>query len=226
MGKRKLREGIVSAGLINEFNIEVFELSSRISLKARNFEELWKSLSYLISTLYEKYEYKDDIEIKDNRAEYIKYYLLYLICYIPPVDVDKSLIGNPQEVLSVYNSLSPDIKQKSEIAFVYDILTLFNVTPINYIRFNEIYKTASDNDKIIIQTRLPRIRQRTLSVLTKAYFTLPTKDIQEWLIINDYKVLKNYLLENWKQLPNTNNENYDERITEEQITLRVPKKKK
>jgi len=148
---RKLREGIVSAGLINEFNIEVFELSSRISLKARNFEELWKSLSYLISTLYEKYEYKNNAEIKDNRAEYIKYYLLYLICYIPPVDIDKSLVGNPQEVLSIYNSLSPELKQKSEITFVYDILTLFNVAPINYIRFKELYKIASDNDKIILQ---------------------------------------------------------------------------
>jgi len=151
---RKLREGIVSAGLINEFNIEVFELSSRISLKARNFEELWKSLSYLISTLYEKYEYGNETKIKDNRAEYIKYYLLYLICYIPPVNIDKSLIGNPQEVLSVYNSLSQELKQKSEIAFVYDLLTLFNVAPINYVRFSEIYKIASDNDKIIIQVNL------------------------------------------------------------------------
>ena len=79
---------------------------------------------------------------------------------------------------------------------------------------------------LLLKGRLNRIRQRTLSVLTKAYFTLPTKNVQEWLIINNYDVLRNYLLESWKQLPNANNEDYEERITEEQITLRVPKKRK
>ncbi|ORX58570.1 hypothetical protein BCR36DRAFT_580177 [Piromyces finnis] len=223
---RKLREGIVSAGQINEFNIEVFELSSRMSLKAKNFEELWKSLSYLITTLYKNYEYRNNTTQNDNRAEYIKYYLLYLICRIPPVNVNKSLIGNPQEVLTIYNSLSSYLKNKKEMTFIYNLITLFNIAPINYFRFSELYKKTSDNDKIIMQCRLPRIRQQTLSVLTKAYFTLPTKDIQEWLIINDYDSLKNYLLENWKQLPNASNENYEERITEEQVTLRVPKKRK
>jgi len=45
-------------------------------------------------------------------------------------------------------------------------------------------------------------------------------------MINNYDVLKNYLIESWKQQSNTSDENYEERITEEQITLRVPKRKK
>ena len=118
-------------------------------MKAKNFEELWKSLSYLISTLYKKYT--GDIEQKNNRAEYIKYYLLYLICYLPPLNVEKSLIGNPQEVLSFYYSLSEELQQTPELTFVYNLMILFNVAPINYIHFKELYKQANDNDKILIQ---------------------------------------------------------------------------
>ena len=131
--------------------IKVFELSSRIALKAKNYEELWKSLSYLISTLYEKHKSNDTEQKNNNRAEYIKYYLLYLICYLPPINIEKSLIGNPQEVLSLYYSLPEELQQTPELTFVYKLLILFNVAPINYIRFTELYKNANDNDKILIQ---------------------------------------------------------------------------
>jgi len=221
---RKLREGIVSSGEINEFTIEVFELSSRIALKANNFEELWKSLSYLILTLYENFKYEN--EQKNNKAEYIKYYLLYLICYLQPRNIEKTFIGNSQEVLSIYNSLSEELKNSPEISFVYEILILFNVAPINYIEFGKLYDKANEYDRILIQCRVPEIRKRTLTLLTKAYFTLPTDDIKKWLIIDNYEDLKTYLFESWKQLPNNTNTDFNKRITKEQITLRVPKKKK
>ena len=127
----------------------VFELSSRIALKANNFEELWKSLSYLILTLYENFKYEN--EQKNNKAEYIKYYLLYLICYLQPRNIEKTFIGNSQEVLSIYNSLSEELKNSPEISFVYEILILFNVAPINYIEFGKLYDKANEYDRILIQ---------------------------------------------------------------------------
>ena len=77
-----------------------------------------------------------------------------------------------------------------------------------------------------MKCRVPEIRKRTLTLLTKAYFTLPTDDIKKWLIIDNYEDLKTYLFESWKQLPNNTNTDFNKRITKEQITLRVPKKKK
>jgi len=157
---RKLREGIVSSGQKNEFNIEVFELSTRIALKAKNFEELWKSLSYLTLTLYEGEEDVDTTTKKSNKPEYIKYYLLYLICYLPSTNIEKSLIGGSHEFMSRYNLLSEKIKETPEIKFVYELLVLFNVAPINYVRFKELYKRANEYDKILIQVNISNTNQK------------------------------------------------------------------
>ncbi|KAJ3135601.1 hypothetical protein HK101_004106, partial [Irineochytrium annulatum] len=49
---RKLREGIVSAGVKDAFAVEVYEASAGTCLDAGNFAELLKSLTVLVGVLY------------------------------------------------------------------------------------------------------------------------------------------------------------------------------
>ncbi|KAJ3126905.1 hypothetical protein HK100_010024 [Physocladia obscura] len=187
---RKLREGILASKEVNDFSIRVYETSVDICLEAGNFAELLKSLTVLVGTMYTRVN--KTVSPKDDRqAEITTLLLLYLICYVPSCKKSKSnsqssalppaSIFESKEVFKLYKKLTPLLQNDARIINAMKMQeSLLN--DLDFVGFRKAWNFLNAPEVLIAKNILPHIRQRTLEILAKAYFTFPLKLLAHYTI--------------------------------------------
>ncbi|KAJ8323756.1 hypothetical protein QVD99_007081 [Batrachochytrium dendrobatidis] len=201
---RKLREGIVATSRCDAFAIRVYEQSALACLDTKNNAELFKSLVYLVNTLYPVIS--TSIEVSDsssnlastNRSEMSGYLLLLLVCEIPKTKwsttpshsssvqiARQTRYGDSSEILGILYSLPHSIRQSKPVQFTMRVYTAL-VRDIDYVLLSNLWDTATCHQRMLLSNALPTIQARTMTILAKAYFKFPAKLLMKYLCLNHH----------------------------------------
>ncbi|KAI9260895.1 hypothetical protein EDC94DRAFT_610150 [Helicostylum pulchrum] len=170
---RKLREGIYATNWSHgdyTFAIKVFEHSVDSSIKARNFNELSKSLSGLINDLY---IFKKDAQ----NPYYLLLHILYHCCFVQ--NTDKAM----EILLKLDRNSNEGIfgKQLTKCVFVTE-------NPIIFFRLyhNNPYPTF----RAMMDNYTDRMRLKAIEVMRKAYLSASIEWVGIWLgVKNDNQMV-------------------------------------
>ncbi|KAH6567337.1 hypothetical protein BASA82_001182 [Batrachochytrium salamandrivorans] len=208
---RKLREGIVSSNRLDSFSVRVYELSANLCLEAKNTAELFKTLVYLVHTLYpalcvdkypvlvdgtKGYTKQDDTHL--TRAEMSGFLLLLLICEIPkelkpnvgarnvPQQSSKQKChGDSFEILRLLSSLPEKITQSAPVVFAMQVYTALSKN-IDFYSLSKLWDAATHTQRMLMSNARPVFQHRTLHILSNAYFGFPEELLISYLCLHDH----------------------------------------
>ncbi|KAJ3316291.1 hypothetical protein HDU76_001913 [Blyttiomyces sp. JEL0837] len=192
---RKLREGIVSAGVYDAFVVKVYETSVDVCLDAENYAELLKSLSQLVVSIYETID-ASDTEAMARRGEITGLYLMYLICY--PASVYRMAAGDKPDFLSTgfrgdfhealraFYRLPVEVQNHKSVQRALRLLRAV-VANLDFVTFRKIWDESGVSERKIISCIIPKVRNRVLATLTKACYTFPDDKLTKLLLCGDSK---------------------------------------
>ncbi|KAJ1332674.1 hypothetical protein BSLG_008303 [Batrachochytrium salamandrivorans] len=226
---RKLREGIVSSNRLDSFSAIgfihicqlqfanskwlclVYELSANLCLEAKNTAELFKTLVYLVHTLYpalcvdkypvlvdgtKGYTKQDDTHL--TRAEMSGFLLLLLICEIPkelkpnvgarnvPQQSSKQKChGDSFEILRLLSSLPEKITQSAPVVFAMQVYTALSKN-IDFYSLSKLWDAATHTQRMLMSNARPVFQHRTLHILSNAYFGFPEELLISYLCLHDH----------------------------------------
>ncbi|ORY53701.1 hypothetical protein BCR33DRAFT_711055 [Rhizoclosmatium globosum] len=146
---RKLREGVVSLGQIDTFAIHVYETSVKTCLEGRNFAELLKSLTQLVTVFYQEAS-ASDVSIP-NRAEMTTLLLLYMICYIPTCKKEGAQFDS-RAVMSLFATLPDSIQREAKVVNALRIQRAL-LDDFNFHLFRVCWNQLEDLEKLIASVR-------------------------------------------------------------------------
>lgn len=161
---RKLREGVYASNWSNgnhEFTIQVYEWSINASLKAQDFDELFKSLKGLVDELY---VLKRDLE----KPFFTVLYILYFCCFIKNKDI----------TMKQLERLDPSTK---EAQFAKQLIHCIFVTK-NPIVYFKLYQQAPYMPyKWIMENYHETVRIIAIKMLQRAYLSVSLDWAKIWL---------------------------------------------
>ncbi|KAI8807959.1 hypothetical protein BJ742DRAFT_810136 [Cladochytrium replicatum] len=177
---RKLREGVTSSNIHDEFAIKVYEHSVDVCLDVDDSTgELIKSLAQLIGTIYPGAEAHipetnpDKNHSLTRRSEMSKLYLLYVIS-TPPTQVPteprrpstappsrpqsardpqlprRPLHGDINEIMKIYRALPTHIRETEDVQFAMDIFWVLR-SDLDYVRFGMLWRKMGTREKTIMK---------------------------------------------------------------------------
>ncbi|KAJ3395040.1 hypothetical protein HDU84_004499 [Entophlyctis sp. JEL0112] len=225
---RKLREGIVSAGIMDDFAVRVYEFSVSVCLRAQNYPELLKSLTYLVGVLYPAFQRDtgSDEKLADVKGQHAKMtglLMLYLTCYLPMSAKNSTIrsskvVSESKEVLKLYKSAPISVQTSNSVIRAMDIHRAI-LRDVDFVHFKKLWNQLDPDEQIIVKQIIPHVRERTLDILTKSYFTLPFSFISKYTIFSeDVQVLEDI----FKQKFSTE---FNLRVVDGTVHLRLTKRK-
>lgn len=197
----------MSTGSTDKFTCQVYEASVHACIEAEVFRhqhqqpsnhivmgELFKSLSYLIKTLYVAASSHEPLVI-DTRAQMTRYYLLHLTCcMLPPLPSDtpftQRLVCCPHSS-SIFAVLTTLDTSMSSHPLIKTFKHLFSALrhDLDYLRVSRFIQDATVQDKVFLKFLVPHLRLRIGQIMKRAFLTYPVQ-----------KVIDRFLFENEAEL--------------------------
>ncbi|KAI8930384.1 hypothetical protein BC831DRAFT_508548 [Entophlyctis helioformis] len=204
---RKLREGIVASGRTDEFAVTVYEMSVRVCLWAGNYAELFKSLVFLVTVLYpatarsQVTQSQQESPALASQAEMTGLYILHLVCspsgsgsataanaeQQPEASSGKSrpkCHGETRAIQRAFEQLPPSIRKTPDVQFAMRTLAALRCDA-DYLALSRQWNAASANQRLLLATILPRVRQHIVKILARAFFTYPEHLLIKYLCLQD-----------------------------------------
>ncbi|KAJ3153102.1 hypothetical protein HDU89_000730 [Geranomyces variabilis] len=182
---RKLREGVISSGSYDSFAAAIYEQSVDVSLESRNFAELLKALVGLTNTIYpalESLRSGGDGGVPSaappvRRPEFSAYMLLYLVCYARPPGARH---GSAREVIRTYAGFPNWVQDSRHVRYAMQVFKALRVD-VDFVALNVLWDQSSKSQRAFLECVQETVRERTLQILAKVYFTLPMDQLLLWL---------------------------------------------
>ncbi|KAI9346085.1 hypothetical protein DFJ73DRAFT_960637 [Zopfochytrium polystomum] len=199
---RKLREGLVAAAVYDAFAVSVYEKSAEVCLEAGHDAELLKSLVGLVRVVYPGTSAAGADDQYPRRAEFTSLYMLYFICNSPTTTA-ASASG---AATAAAGAQSASTRRTAGGLSMHSLLRLYCVLPaavrtsdavaaamrlqralladLDFVAFGRIWRRADAQARKIVEPILPWVRQRTWTLLQKAYFTFPAAELRGLLLFD------------------------------------------
>ncbi|KAJ3035027.1 hypothetical protein HK097_004316 [Rhizophlyctis rosea] len=143
------------------------------------------------------------------------YYLLYSICTLPPTP-PKSL--STLEIIRIYKDMPFELLQDPRVNFANKVLKCVDGN-VDYVGLWGLWRYANGGEKTIMELLLPTLRKRIFAILLKAYYTLPSQILRNWLLLTNEDELREFIAGQFGP------EAVDERMVDGTVYLRIVKKK-
>ncbi|KAJ9110000.1 hypothetical protein QFC20_003074 [Naganishia adeliensis] len=171
---KSLRQDLTVQRIKNEFTVNVYEIHARMALEASDLGEYNQCQSMLLM-LYEH-------NLPGHPDEFLAYRILYMLH-----TRNKSELGRTIGHLS---------KVEKETAPVKHALAVQNALATgNYHRFFKLYETAPNMGAYLMDHFVTRERMFALTMMSKAYMTLPLAHIQAELAFENLEQTNQFLEE-------------------------------
>ncbi|KAJ3086073.1 hypothetical protein HK102_013538 [Quaeritorhiza haematococci] len=85
-------------------------------------------------------------------------------------------------------------KDTDEVAFAMSVFKALWHN-VSYVSFAKLWESATAQDRVFLKHVLPRVRLRTYTILTKAYYTYPEWLLRRWLCFGTKQELETFLEE-------------------------------
>ncbi|KAJ3154198.1 hypothetical protein HDU86_004742 [Geranomyces michiganensis] len=177
---RKLREGVISSGSYDSFGAAIYEQSVDVSLESRNFAELLKALVGLTNTIYPTLKFNNTPSSSPppaRRAEFSALMLLYLICY---ARLSSARHGSARDIIRTYAAFPTWVQDSPDVRFAMRVFKALRAD-LDFVALNMLWDQSSQAQRVFLECVKTSVQERTLQILTKAYFTLPMEQIRLWL---------------------------------------------
>jgi len=146
---RSIRQDMTIQHIQNEFTIKVYEINARIALECHDIDQFNQCQTKLIN-LYES-------GIKGKETEFLAYRIIYMGLHKIKFDMEYLL-----------KRLSKDQKLKNTCEISHALKTHRFLNDNNFFEFFKLYKIAPNMSSYLIEPFLPRIRVKTLEMMSIA----------------------------------------------------------
>lgn len=146
---RSIRQDMTIQHIQNEFTVKVYEINARIALECHDIDQFNQCQTKLIN-LYEA-------GLKGKETEFLAYRIIYMGLHKIKYDMEYLL-----------KKLRRDVKLKNTCEISHALKTHRVLNDNNFFEFFKLYKIAPNMSSYLIEPFLPRVRVKTLEMMSIA----------------------------------------------------------